>query len=360
MKRLYAFLIAGAAVLSLVSCGVDYDEAEDEEITTASGIGLEDPDTLDNDYMKKMKSFEFSFDDVGIAFDEDGNYIYHEFSDEIPKEAAYREDTHTYGVNGDGKEYSYFSVSYCDKDGNELLRGELKSNGKIDADKNFDYEFDKNGNMLMMHCASCTLDDNNKKRHSDIFIKYKYDDAGREIAEETVIDGQPYDREYTDYDEYGNVICEGLAIYHERDGVRVLDEVTNIEEKRNIKYDSRGNIISYDKYTNYKDTAVLRSSFTLTYDEKDRVLSSEEKHVDYDKEDSWFNYTETLNYEYGADCDSPTLYTETEKHHADDSMRVLTEERRYDEKGRVVYYKYTLSDRKDVYKIIENEYKDIK
>ena len=50
-----------------------------------------------------------------------------------------------------------------------------------------------------------------------------------------------------------------------------------------------------------------------------------------------FNYTETLNYEYGADCDSPTLYTKTEKHHADDSMRVLTEERRYDDTDQESY-----------------------
>ena len=102
----------------------------------------------------------------------------------------------------------------------------------------------------------------------------------------------------------------------------------------------------------------LYSTFTLTYDDKDRVLTSEEVFADYSEAPDENDYGERLTFEYGAYSDDPTLYTESVLDAPDHIDITTTEERRYDEKGRIVYFKRTNTKYDNVVTETVTEYED--
>lgn len=339
MKRIYAILIATTMLFSLVACKTDKDSSagvSTSEITvTRSGP----PEKSTDDYYDLIASFKFNYDDVQFS---DGC-----LSSEIPETAVVK------------KSISYFSTDYqniktiknyeiyCDEYDNELLRLESTDGGNFYAVYNYKYEYDENGNKITEYY----IDEN-----SEYVTKYQYYDNGKiVVSERKTAEGNLRERNYTEYDECENIILSCLASYDifENDTLKE----PSVRELRNIHYDSNGNILSYD-YFYFGDNKQPISSFVLTYDDKNRLLTSEEYFTEHDK--SYYNYCEKLEYSYEADCDEPTLFVKTEMDTPDHIEGTVTEERKYDEKGRVVYYKSYNSTYDNVVTITETEYEELK
>lgn len=337
MKRIYAIFFATAMLVPLVACKTDKESADvtTSEITvTRTGP----PEKSTDDYYDLIASFKFNYDDVQFS---DGC-----LSSEIPETAVVKEIISYFSRDYENIKTINNIEIYCDEYDNELLRLESVDGGNFYAVNNYKYEYDENGNKITEYY----IDEN-----SEDVTKYQYYDDGKiVVSERKTAEGNFRERDYTEYDEYGNIIlsCHSSYDIFEND---TLNEPV-VRELRNIRYDSSGNILSYDFYSYGNEKPTF--SFVLTYDDKNRLLTSEEYFTEHDKSD--YDYCEKLEYSYEADCDEPTLFVKTEMDTPDHIEGTVTEEREYDEKGRVVYYKSYNSTYDNVVKIIETEYEELK
>lgn len=358
MKRILAGLLAGAMLLGLSACGKDAEGSSPEPVTAETETSAEmtsaettsavadDTATSVEECLKKLEALDFSFDDIEIATNEKGKYIVPPLSDKVPENAAYKGTVKKFARDFHDEETNALYVIYFDEHGNKLLRLVSKDGGELAVDENCSYEYDANGNILVERCVS---------DYVDRIVKYRYDENGRKLAQKAVCNGAPNDVEYYEYDEYGNEVFNCHGNYGVFEPYELSDEPL-IWDKRNLQYDARGNILSYDLYKHGKDT--LYSTFTLTYDDKDRVLTSEEVFADYSEAPDENDYGERLTFEYGAYSDAPTLYTESVLDAPDHIDVTTTEERRYDEKGRIVYFKRTNTKYDNVVTETVTEYED--
>ncbi|MBO7395720.1 MAG: hypothetical protein J6U16_06335 [Ruminococcus sp.] len=364
IKKRFAVLLTAAALVPLASCGADNDSenssvsitAEPETTTEteapensseASAARTGPPEESKEYYLEKLKAFEFSFDDVDMAFDAEGKYMIPPLTDDVPETAAYKETIKTFSRDYENNESNETTVIYYDEYDNELLNMSSMDGGAFEVKKRCEYVYDANGSIILERILWSNL---------ERIARFQYDDSGRETAYEYMDNGVPDKRCYKEYDEYGNTVLECHANY-ELGETNVLKSPYYLTEKRNIRYDDRGDMLSYDKYMFCHDFP--DSSFTMTYDDKGRMLSSEEINAKYD-DASGDSYCWKETFEYGADCDQPTLYTETVMDKPDHVDVVSTEERRYDKKGRIVYYKGYNSRHDNVVRIIETEYEELK
>ena len=364
IKKRFAVLLTAAALVPLASCGADNDSenssvsitAEPETTTEteapensseASAARTGPPEESKEYYLEKLKAFEFSFDDVDMAFDAEGKYMIPPLTDDVPETAAYKETIKTFSRDYENNESNETTVIYYDEYDNELLNMSSMDGGAFEVKKRCEYVYDANGSIILERILWSNL---------ERIARFQYDDSGRETAYEYMDNGVPDKRCYKEYDEYGNTVLECHANY-ELGETNVLKSPYYLTEKRNIRYDDRGDMLSYDKYMFCHDFP--DSSFTMTYDDKGRMLSSEEINAKYD-DGSGDSYCWKETFEYGADCDQPTLYTETVMDKPDHVDVVSTEERRYDKKGRIVYYKGYNSRHDNVVRIIETEYEELK
>ena len=362
IKKRLVVLLAAAALVPLASCGADNDSenssvsvtaepettAETEvpaDSSEASAARTGPPEESEEYYLEKLKAFEFSFDDADMAFDAEGKYMIPPLTDDVPETAAYKETIKTFSRDNENNESNETTVIYYDEYDNELLSMSSVNGGALEVKKRCEYVYDANGSIILERILWSD---------SERIIKFLYDDSGRETAYEYLSNGVPDKRGYKEYDEYGNIVLECNANY-EFGETNELKSPYYLTEKRNIRYDERGDMLSYDIYMFCDDTPY--STFTMTYDDKGRMLSSEEINAKYD-DGSGDSYCWKETFEYGADCDQPTLYTETVMDAPDHIDVTTTEERRYDEKGRIVYFKRTNTKYDNVVTETVTEYED--
>lgn len=338
IKRIYAIVLAMAMLIPLAACKKGKESAADMSTSEKVVLKPGPPEKSTDDYYDMIKSFEFNYDDV--QFNDAC------LSSDIPEAAVVKKNISYFSRDYKNVKTIKDIVIYCDEYDNELLRLESIRGDDFCDVHNYKYEYDENGNIITEHSIY---------EKGEYVTKYQYYNNDKVVVSETKFADEIFKvRDYMEYDEYGNIIFSCHASYDTFENDKLKEPWG--KEMRNIQYDNRGNILSYDYY--FFNNEQPDSSFVLTYDDKNRVLTSEEYFTEYDK--TYNDYCEKLEYSYEADCDEPTLCIKTDMDTPEHIESTSTEEKKYDEKGRTVYYKSYNSKYDNVVTIIETEYEELK
>lgn len=333
---LTALVVAAAMSCTFSGCDKKSDTIAAEPIIVNPGP----PERSEEDYYELLKSFEFDFDDVKFG----ENPI----STDIPETAVIKKTISYHSTDYLNSRTDDDIIIYCDEYDNELLKLESSRGGDYKPVYRYIYEYDENGNKIMENY----IDDETER-----FVKYQYYENGRVVVyEEFTDEGKRLSRDYTEYDEYGNMIFNCRASYDWFGEENELKDSPWFMEMRNIKYDSNGNILSYDNY-NFNNEQP-KSSFVMTYDDKNRLLTREEYFTEHEK--SYYDYCEKYECSYEGDCDKASCIIMTEMDTPDHIERVVTEKFKYDKKERNVYYEMTNSEHDNVIRKTETEYEELK